>query len=67
MKMSNAAYDALKFIALLILPISELIGSLATVWGFAYGDKLVATLVAIDVFLGALVKISSDAYHKTDE
>ena len=64
MGMSNKAYDTLKFIALLVLPISELVGSLATVWGFPYGDKIVATLVAIDVFLGAVVKVSSDNYHK---
>ena len=63
MKMTNKAYDILKIIALLILPISELIGALANVWGFP-GDKIVATLVAVDVFIGALVKIASDQYHK---
>lgn len=66
MGMTNKAYDTLKLIALLILPISELVGSLATVWGLPYGDKIVATLVAIDVFMGAIVKVSSDNYHRNE-
>ena len=64
--MTNKAYDTLKIIALLILPISELIGALANVWGFP-GDKIVATLVAIDVFIGAIVKLASDDYQKKQE
>ena len=64
MIISNKAYDILKFIALLILPISELISSLATIWGLPYGAQIVATLVAIDTFLGAFVKVSADAYRK---
>ena len=65
MIISNKAYDILKFIALLILPISELISSLATIWGLPYGAQIVATLVALDTFLGAFVKVSADAYRKT--
>ena len=64
MKMTNIAYDILKIIALLILPISEFIGSLASIWGFAYGKQIVATLVALDVLMGYIVKIASDSYHK---
>ena len=67
MKMTNKAYDTLKFIALLILPVAELIGSLASVWGFEYGNEIVATLIALDVFMGAVVKIASDKYAKENE
>lgn len=63
MIISNKAYDILKFIALLILPISELISALASIWGLPYGTQIVATLVAIDAFLGAVLKVSSDRYH----
>lgn len=67
--MSNRTYDALKIIALLVLPFSELIGSLATIWGLPHGQQIVATLVALDAFLGAVIKLSSDRYHaeKDDE
>lgn len=61
--MSNKLYDVLKIVALLILPLSELISALAGIWGFAHGQEIVATLVAINVFLGAVLKTSSDAYH----
>lgn len=64
MKMSNNTYDALKIIALLILPISEFIGSMASVWGWEYGSQIVATLVALDVLMGYIVKIASDRYNK---
>ena len=64
MKMSNRSYDILKIIALLILPISEFIGSRASIWGFQYGNQIVATLVALDVLMGYIVKIASDSYHK---
>lgn len=67
MKMSNKTYDILKFIALLILPVSELISALASVWGIPYGAEIVATLVAVDVFMGALVKIAADGYNKGQE
>ena len=66
MIISNKAYDILKFIALLILPISELISSLASIWGLPYGAQIVASLVAIDTFLGAFVKVSADAYRKAN-
>ena len=64
MKMSNRSYDILKIIALLILPISEFIGSMASIWGFEYGSQIVATLVALDVLMGYIVKIASDSYNK---
>ena len=64
MKMTNKAYDILKIIALLILPISEFIGSMASIWGFQYGNQIVATLVALDVLMGYIVKIASDSYNK---
>lgn len=62
--MSNKTYDVLKVIALIVLPLSELIGSLASIWGLAYGQQIVATLVALDAFLGAVLKLSSDRYHE---
>lgn len=64
MKMTNKAYDTLKFIALIVLPISEFVGAMAHIWGFAYGAEIVASLVAVDALLGTLVKILADKYHK---
>ena len=65
--LNNKVYDILKIIALIILPLSELIASLASIWGFAYGQQIVATLVAIDVFMGTVIKIASDSYLSLED
>ena len=67
MKMTNKQYDTLKFFALLILPISAFVGKIASIWGLPYGEQIVATLIALDVLVGALVKIAADNYHEGDE
>lgn len=62
--MSNKTYDILKFCALLILPVSEFVSALAGIWGIPYGQEITATLVAANVLLGSIVKVSADNYHK---
>lgn len=62
MILTNKTYDILKLIALLILPVSELITALGHIWGLPHAAEITATLVALDAFLGAVVKICSDAY-----
>lgn len=60
--MSNKTYDILKVVALIVLPLSELVSAVASIWGLKYGPQIVATLVALDTFLGAVIKIASDRY-----
>ena len=65
MKMSNKVYDILKYIALIVLPaLGTLYFALAKIWGFPYGEEIVGTITAVDAFLGALLKISTDQYNK---
>ena len=65
MKFSNRTYDVLKFIAQIILPaLGTLYFTLASIWGFPYGEQIVGTISAIDVFLGALLGISTINYRK---
>ena len=63
MILSNKTYDIIKLIALLILPLSELVAALGHIWGLPRAAEITATLVALDAFLGAIVKICSDAYN----
>ena len=64
--MKNKTYDILKFIAQIVLPaLGTLYSALAGIWGFPYGEQIVGTIVAIDAFLGTLLKISSNQYYKT--
>ena len=67
--MSNKAYDVLKVIVAIILPLlSTLYIGLANIWGFGFGEQVDKTIqliiAAINALLGmAIVKSSSD-YHK---
>lgn len=68
MKMSNKVYDVLKWIALIVLPaIGALYFALAGIWGFPYGEEIVGTITAIDVFLGAVLGISNVQYKKNQD
>ena len=61
--MSNQTYDTLKFIAQIVLPaLGTLYFAIAGIWGLPYGEQIVGTITAVDAFLGAILKISSDQY-----
>ena len=61
--MSNALYDKLKFVAQIVLPAgATLYAALAGIWGLPYGTEITGTISAVDVFLGALLGISSAQY-----
>ena len=67
MKMSNKTYDILVWIAQIVLPaIGTLYAALSGIWGFPYGEQIVGTLTAVDVFLGAVLKISNNQYKKAN-
>ena len=66
--MNGKVYDVLKFIAQIVLPaLAALYGTLAGIWGFPYGEAIVATISAVDVFLGAVLMIDSKAYFKNKQ
>lgn len=68
MKMSNKTYDILKDIALYIMPaLATLILTLGGIWGIPYAEAIAATITALDTFLGAILKISSNNYAKEQE
>ena len=66
--MSNALYDKLKFVAQIILPAgATLYAALAGIWGLPYGTEITGTISAVDVFLGAILGISSAEYKRQDK
>ena len=68
MKLSNKAYDTLKWIAQYLLPaIGTLYFALARIWGLPSGEQVVGTITAVDAFLGAILGISTIQYNKTKE
>lgn len=63
--MSDKTYNFLKEIAQIWLPaLATLYFTLASIWGFPYAEQIVGTISAIDVFLGAILKISTIQYNK---
>lgn len=63
--MSNKVYDVLKWVALVALDaVGLLYSTLSNIWGFAYGDEVLATCAALSLFIGALIGISSSQYNK---
>ncbi|MBQ9027410.1 MAG: phage holin [Lachnospiraceae bacterium] len=68
MMFSNEQYDKVKFVAQIVLPAAgTLYFALASIWGLPYGEQIVGTITAIDAFLGAVLKISTDQYKKEME
>lgn len=65
MRMKNEVYDVLKYVALVILPaLGTLYFALSGIWGLPYGEQIVGTITAVDAFLGAVLKLSSDSYYE---
>lgn len=65
MKLSNKNYDALKWIAQILLPATAtLYVAVAGIWGFPYAKEVAGIISAVDLFIGALLGISSMNYYK---
>lgn len=68
MMFSNRQYDAWKFVAQVVLPaVGTLYFALASIWGLPYGEQIVGTITAVDAFLGAVLHVSTNQYHKEME
>ena len=68
MKISNKAYDALKWVAQYFLPaLGTLYFTLSSIWGLPYEEQVVGTVAALDTFLGVLLGLSSSQYYKPDK
>lgn len=62
--MTNATYDKLKQTALVVLPaLATLYGAISITWGLPYTEEIVATITAVDVFLGVVLGVKSKQYR----
>jgi hypothetical protein len=58
-------YDWLKYLAQIVLPaLGTLYFTIAGIWHIGGADKVVGTIMAIDLFLGVLLGISQLNYNK---
>lgn len=68
MKISNRTYDALKWVALTLLPAIEVLWlALGKIWNFPYVVEIGASIAAVDVFLGTLLGVNNIQYNKPAE
>lgn len=60
----DKTYDTLKWIAQILLPaLGTLYAAVGAIWGLAYVQEVVTTIVAVDTFLGALLGLSAKGYN----
>ena len=65
MLLPNKVYDVLKWIALIALDaLGICYKSLAAIWGWPFGDEVLATCAAVSVCVGTLLGISTAQYNK---
>ena len=64
--MKNEIYDFLKKIALVVLPaLATLIITIFQIWDIPYGERIGATITAIDTALGIILGISNYNYNRS--
>lgn len=65
MKLNDKTYDILCWIGRIVLPsLAVLYTTLGDIWGLPYTSEIPATIMGLDVFLNALLGISSANYYK---
>ena len=61
--MSNRLYDILKWCAILFLPaFAILVKTVFAIWQIPFGEQISGTIIALQVFLGAILGVSSMRY-----
>lgn len=66
MLLNNKVYDVMKWITLIGLPASAtLYYALSSIWGLPYTEQVMATIVAVNTFFGAVLGVSTYQYNKT--
>lgn len=65
MILSNKVYDAGRWLAQYALPgAATLYFALSGIWGLPYTEEIVGSIVAVDVFVGAVLGLSNIQYKK---
>ena len=65
MRLPDNVYDVLKWVALIALDaIGVCYRTLSVIWGWPYGDQVLATCAAISLLLGTLIGVSTAQYYK---
>ena len=64
MVLNDKVYDRIKWVAQYFLPaLTTFWMALGKIWGFPYGVEIGASISAVDLFLGAILGLSSHNYQ----
>lgn len=64
--MNNKVYDSTKWVAMIGLPaVGTLYVALAAIWGLPSAEQVLATVTAVDLFLGAILGLAARNYTKS--
>ncbi len=65
MKLSDKAYNVLKWVVMIALPaVNTLYAALSGVWSWPLTTEVTTTISAVTVFLGAVLGLSTAQYNK---
>lgn len=65
--LSNSTYDAAKWTATIFLPaFGALYFGIAQIWGLPAAEEVVGTIVTLEIFLGAILGISTKQYNNSE-
>ena len=64
---NSKTYDVLKYIALIVLPLSALVSSIGEIWNLPILKYVSLTLIAIDTFLGAIIDHSARKWQEIND
>lgn len=68
MKLSNKTYDIMKWVVQLLIPaLITLYGVIGSTLKIPYTQETLTIAGAVDVFLGTILKISTDNYNKEND
>lgn len=64
MRLSNKAYDIIKYIQRWLPLVSTLYVALAAIWGWPFADEISKTLMAIAAFLAGILELATATYNR---
>lgn len=66
--LNNKQYDIIKWLTVVLLPaLGTLYFALSQLWGLPAGESILGSMMAIQVFIGAIMGISTKQYEKSGE
>lgn len=66
--LNNKQYDIIKYLTVVFLPsVGTLYFALSQIWGLPYGEAVLGTLAAIQVFIGATMSFATKRYEESGE